>query len=158
MHPPGECAKRPLSCKGYTYTRPVHAERLLHQALENSASDPAYHFFFKAEEAGYFRKDDRTRERLLLEGLKVSPDDPFLLRNLGIGYLIDKRLNKARRYLEAALKADPRDADTLRCLGLLASMKWKESKAVNLYRQALKIDPEDYDAMRQVCSSLASGL
>ncbi len=126
------------------------AEHLLAEALQASTDDQAYHLFFQAEEALYIEKDHRTRERLLSEGVKAAPEDAFLLRNLGGGYLMDEKYSKARRLLERALEAAPEDADTLRDLGLLSSARGRESQAMAWYQQAIEINPADNDSMRQI--------
>ena len=131
------------------------AERVLAQALQESADEPAYNLFFQAEAAGYFAKDHRKRDRLLAEAVRSAPDDAFLLRNMGVCHLLEERPSKARRYFEEALRAEPGDADTLRCLGLVCSTRGKESKAMEWYRQALAIRPADNDAMRQMGVSLS---
>jgi len=130
--------------------RRVEAEQQLKEALQAAAHDQAYHLFFQGEAALYIERDHRSRERLLLEGIKEAPDDVFLLRNLGGGYLMDEKYHKARRTLERALQAEPHDADVLRDLGLLSSAKGRESRAIDWFRKAIAVKPNDYDAMRQI--------
>jgi len=126
------------------------AELLLDEALRATAGDRAYILFFQAEAALYIDKDHRTRERLLLEGVQEAPEDVFLLRNLGGGYLMDEKYHKAHRILEKAWQVDPRDADTLRDLGLLSSAKGRESRAMDWFKKAIAVKPDDYDSMRQI--------
>jgi tetratricopeptide (TPR) repeat protein len=130
--------------------RAQEAKQLLSEALQASSHDPAYHLFFQAEEALYLNNDHRGRQKLLADGIKSAPNDAFLLRNLGGGYLVEERLGKARRFFDAAYKADPRDADTLRSLGLLFSIRGRESRAMNWFHQAIAAKPDDHDSMRQM--------
>ena len=126
------------------------AEALLNQALDASTHDQAYHLFFQAETALYLDKDHRQREYLLKNGLKEAPEDAFLMRNLGGGYLMDDRFAKARRLFEKALEIEPNDADTLRDLGLLSSAKGHESRAIQWFQKALAVKPDDNDSLRQI--------
>ncbi len=130
--------------------RRADAEQLLLVALEESAHDPAYHLFFQAESALYIDRDHRQREHLLTRGLQSAPEDPFLLRNLGGGYLIEEKYGKARRLFNRALEIDPKNADTLRSFGLLHSAKGKESRAICWFQKALAVKPDDYDSLRQI--------
>lgn len=135
--------------------REQEAEELLNRALEESRNDPAYYPFFQAEAAAYLHDDHRSRQQLLKKGLKAAPHDAFLLRNMGGGYLLEKRFARARQMFEEALAAEPEDADTLRSLGLLYSMKGKESRGIRLFRKAMEIKSDDYDSMRQIGVSLS---
>lgn len=131
------------------------AGRLLAEALEKSTHDRAYHLFFQAEMAGHLERDRRRRNTLLTDAVRHLPDDPFLLRNLGICHLLDENITKARRLFQEALRMEPRDGETLRCLGLACSMGGRETRAMEWYGQALAVNPGDHDAMRQMGVSLS---
>lgn len=128
----------------------TEAEQLLKNALQASLHDNAYHLFFQAEAALYIGKDHRQREYLLNEGLKVGPEDAFLMRNLGGGYLMDKRYSKARHYFRRALELEPKNPDTLRSIGLLYSAKGREGRAINWFLRALDVKTDDHDSLRQI--------
>jgi len=130
--------------------RREEAEKLLNQALEASADDQAYNLFFQAEAALYLRGDHRARQLLLSEGVKEAPEDPFLLRNLGGGYLMDERFAKAHRLFNKALELDPRNADTLCSIGLFFSAKGRESRAISWFKKAVAVKSDDNDSLRQI--------
>ncbi len=92
----------------------------------------AYQMLFNLKDAG----------RCYRESLRLDPDNPDVLNNLGTLYASQKQYGQADRMYRKALRFRPESAIILKNLGtnLLAEHKYEKGWAA--YQQALAIDPE----------------
>lgn len=123
---------------------------MLAQGLVSAHGDAAYERYFQAELAWYQERSSKKQGQLLQEAADLAPDDPFLLRGIGIWQLMNNKVWGAVRTLDRALTLAPRDADTLRCMGIAHSRLDRDRKAIRFYQAALEINPDDGDALRQI--------
>ncbi len=128
---------------------------LLEEALARSSDHDAYHLFFRGEAAGYLERDRKKQRDLLLRAYRLGEDDPFIVRNVGICFLLNDRERKAIRFFDRAIDLDPSGAESYRDKGLAFSNLGREKRAMAWFARALEINPLDYDAMRQTGVSLS---
>ncbi len=131
------------------------AETLLSKALIDSAHNSAYQLFFLAEVAGYLERDRKKQRENLLQAYRQDEKDPFIVRNVGVYFLLNNSERKAIGYFEKALDLDPADFAAARHMGLAFSNLGRERKAMEWYAKAISQNPRDYDAMRQSGVSLS---
>lgn len=139
----------------YDLGRKDEGAALLQQALAASAHEPAYHRFFSAEAAGYLERNRKKQKRLLLEAFHLGENDPFLVKNLGVYFLINDSERRAIKVFEKALELDPADSESHRHIGLAFSNLGREKKGMLWFAKAIELNPRDYDAMRQTGVSLS---
>ncbi len=130
-------------------------EKLLGEAIRESAQDAPYHLFFRSEAAGYLARNHEQQKELLEEAVRLRPDDHFLARNMGVCLLLLDREREAIDWFQRALVEDPADHAALRYIGLALSNQGREREAIQWYQRALAANPADYDAMRQIGISFA---
>jgi len=131
------------------------AETMLKKALIDSADNSAYHLFFLAEVAGYRDRDRKKQKEYLLQAYRQNENDPFIVRNVGVYYLLDNSERKAIRFFDKALALDPADFAAARHLGLAFSNLGREKRAMAWFTRAISLNPRDYDALRQSGVSLS---
>ena len=122
---------------------------LLDYALLHTATTPAYHAYFKAEQAWYVTRSSKEQGRLLQEAANADQDDIFLMRCIGIWQLMNDKVWSSVRTFDKILARHQDDADTLRCMGIAHSLLDRDRKAIRFYQSALAINPADGDALRQ---------
>lgn len=92
----------------------------------------------------------------LLQAAKIDPDDPRVLKDLGIVFY-DKRLyDKAALWLTRACAAAPTDARAAYALGLAQEARHDTASAVAAYSHAVQLDPRLLDARKTLADALAS--
>lgn len=92
----------------------------------------------------------------LLQAEKVEPEDPRVLRELGVVFY-DKRLyDKAARWLERACAAAPEDGRAAYALGLAHEARKDIAAAIVAYREAVRRAPALTDARLTLADALAS--
>lgn len=131
------------------------AEALLRKALDDSAHDRAYQLFFLGEEAGFLARDRNRQKDYLLEAHRMEDDDPFLLKNLGVYFLLNDSERKAIKCFDRVMELDPSDHEAFRHKGLAYSNLGREKKGMEWFAKAIAISASDYDAMRQTGVSLS---
>src|SRR6266568_978003 len=94
------------------------AEALLSKALVDSADNSAYQLFFLAEVAGYLERDRKKQREHLLQAYRQNEKDPFIVRNVGVYFLLNNSERKAIGYFEKALAMNPADFAAVRHMGL----------------------------------------
>jgi tetratricopeptide (TPR) repeat protein len=92
----------------------------------------------------------------LLQAAKVEPDEPRVLRELGVVFY-DKRLyDKAVRWLSRACEAAPADGRAAFALGLAHEARKDIAAAIAAYREAVRRAPTLTDARLTLADALAS--
>ena len=92
----------------------------------------------------------------LLQAAKIDPDDPRVLKDLGVVFY-DKRLyDKAALWLTRACSAAPADARAAYALGLAQEARRDMGAAVAAYSHAVSLDPQLLDARKTLADALAS--
>jgi tetratricopeptide (TPR) repeat protein len=125
------------------------ATTLLEQAISASAEDTAYNLFFLGEAAGYLEKDRKKQKNYLLQAYHLDENDPYIVKNLGVYYLINNYERKAINLFDKAIELDPNDFETFRNKGLALSNLGREKKAMEWFARAITMNPSDYDSIRQ---------
>ncbi|MHB8057182.1 MAG: tetratricopeptide repeat protein [Desulfuromonadaceae bacterium] len=131
------------------------AATLLNQAITDSAGDGAYNLFFLGEAAGYLERDIRKQKSYLLQAYQLEENDPYIVKNLGVYYLINDSERKAIKLFDKAIELDPNDFESFRNKGLALSNLGREKKAMEWFAKAVAINHLDYDAIRQTGISLS---
>ncbi len=119
--------------------RTAQAEILYRQVLE---SEPHNTEALSGLGAGLMQ-NQQMEEALEIFGLAATlrPNDPGLLRNLGMAYTFAGRLHEAQTCLERALALEPESPECLCQLAFLRFSQGEQESAEDLYLRALKIDP-----------------
>ena len=131
------------------------AAALLQTALHDSAADRPYNLFFLSEAAGYLERNRRKQKECLLEACALEPDDPFLVKSVGVFFLINSSERKAIKLFDKAIELNPSDYESYRHKGLAYSNLGRESRAMAWFAKAVAINPSDYDSLRQTGVSLS---
>jgi tetratricopeptide (TPR) repeat protein len=114
------------------------------------AEDPAYALFFMGEAAGYLHYDLNAQQDFLSQAIDLKPEDPFLLRSMGVCQILLRREDKSLSWFERALRRDSRDYLCYRYIGLAYSNLDYERRAIDWYKRALSLRNDDYDSLRQI--------
>lgn len=119
--------------------RTAQAEILYRQVLE---SEPHNTEALSGLAAGLLQ-NQQAEEALEIFGLAATlrPNDPGLLRNLGMAYTVTGRLQEAQTCLERALSLEPESPECLCQLAFLRFSQGEQRNAEELYLRSLKIDP-----------------
>ncbi len=88
---------------------------------------------------------DKQAEPLLAQ-LRKSPDDPFLLAEIGKIYYQMRQFPMAAKYYEDSVRVKP-DAVVLVKLGGAYHFDGDEDKAIGAWNHALRLDPNNPDAL-----------
>jgi cytochrome c-type biogenesis protein CcmH/NrfG len=88
---------------------------------------------------------DNQAEPLLAE-LRKSPDDPFLLAEIGKIYYQMRQFPVAAKYYENSVRVKP-DAGVLVKLGGAYHLSGDDDKAIDVWNHALRLDPNNPDAL-----------
>jgi tetratricopeptide (TPR) repeat protein len=139
----------------YDLGRKEEGAALLQDALIHASENEAYRNFFGAEVAGYLERDRKKQKRLLLEAYRLGEDDPFIVKSVGVYFLMSDSERTAIKYFEKATELDPGDFESLRHKGLAYSNLGKEKKGMEWFAKAIALNPQDYDSMRQTGVSLS---
>jgi tetratricopeptide (TPR) repeat protein len=131
------------------------AAALLQAALADSAADRPYHLFFQSEAAGYLERNRKKQRECLMEACTVDPDDPFIVKCVGVYHLVNGSERKAIRLFDRAIDLDPSDHEPFRHKGLAYSNLGRETRAMEWFAKAVAVNPADYDALRQTGVSLS---
>ena len=131
------------------------AATILKQALADSTDDRAYNLFFLGEAAGYLEGDSKKQKSYLLQAYQLEENDPYIVKNLGVYYLINDSERKAIKLFNKAIELDPNDFESFRNKGLALSNIGREKKAMEWFARAISKNPLDYDAIRQTGVSLS---
>ena len=82
-----------------------------------------------------------TASQPLLEQLKIRPNDPELLANIGNQYYDGRDYTKAIEYYERSLKLTPKNVDVRTDMGTAIWYSGDPDRAIREYEQALKDMP-----------------
>jgi tetratricopeptide (TPR) repeat protein len=96
----------------------------------------AYHHLFAVDEAR------RDYER----ALKLRPDYPEALNNIGAIYYAKKNYGKAIHYYRKALQFDPKSAPIFSNLGTAWFARDKVNEGIEAYRTAFALDPKVFES------------
>lgn len=88
------------------------------------------------------RGENTAAEAHFLEGLRIWPDGPFLLRSYGHLMLSVGELDKARKLLEASRERDPEDEVTHSLLGLLEARRSRTGESFEHSQRGLEVAPD----------------
>jgi len=125
------------------------AAALLERAISAAAGDTVYNLFFLGEAAGYLEKDRKKQKDYLLQAYQLEENDPYIVKNLGVYYLINKYERKAIKLFDKAIELDSNDFESFRNKGLALSNLGRERKAMEWFARAITMNPSDYDSIRQ---------
>lgn len=128
---------------------------LLRKALLDSADDRAYQLFFLGEAAGYLERDRGKQKEYLLQAYQLEKNDPYIVKNVGVYFLLNDSERKSIKLFDRAIELDPNDFESFRNKGLAFSNLGREKKGMEWFARAISINPSDYDAMRQTGVSLS---
>lgn len=131
------------------------AGALLQTALHDSAADRAYQLFFLSEAAGYLERNRGKQKEYLLQASALEAHDPFIVKSVGVYFLINGSERKAIKLFDRAIDLDPSDHESFRHKGLAYSNLGREKKAMEWFAKAVAVNPADYDALRQTGVSLS---
>lgn len=96
----------------------------------------AYHHLFAVDEAR------RNYER----ALRLRPDYPEALNNLGAIYYAKKNYRKSIHYYQKAIALDPKSAPIYSNLGTAWFARGKTAPGIEAYRTAFALDPKVFDS------------
>jgi tetratricopeptide (TPR) repeat protein len=102
----------------------------------------AYHHLFAMDEA---RRDYE-------HALKLRPEYPEALNNLGAVYYAKKNYKKAIKYYRRALHLDPSSAPIYSNMGTAYFAQHKTEKGLDAYRKAFALDPNVFENSVQLVS------
>lgn len=128
-------------------------EKLLNVALKQSLENIAYRLFFEGELAGYKDKDYVKQEALFHKASDISPDDHFLLRNVGTSLHMQGKNDEAIEWFKKALVSNDQDFQALGNIGVSLSEQRKEDEAIKWFEKALAINDKDFLAIRNMAFS-----
>ncbi len=86
--------------------------------------------------------------------ISMTPNDTLTRNKLGMVYIRQNNLDKAREQFMEILKIDPGNFDALDSLGIVCDREAKYVEAVGWYGKAIKIRPTD-TGVRQRCAAAA---
>jgi cytochrome c-type biogenesis protein CcmH/NrfG len=92
------------------------------------------------------QQDADKQTESLLARLRNSPDDPFLLAEIGKIYYQMRRFPMAAKYYEDSVRLKP-DAVVLIKLGGAYHFSGHDDKAIGVWNHALRLDPDNPDAL-----------
>lgn len=75
--------------------------------------------------------------------ISMTPSDALTRNKLGMVYIRQKKLDKAREQFQDILKFDPKNFDALDSLGLVSDKEGKYREASEWYKKAMKIKPDE---------------
>ncbi len=128
---------------------------LLDEALDASQSEPGYHEFFRGGAAFYLTGDREEQKRRLTVALLHRPEDPFLLRHLGMSFAASGQDEDALAWYDQALVFDPNDYAAMRQKGISLSRLGRVDEALMWFDNALEANPRDAASMRNLGVSLS---
>jgi Flp pilus assembly protein TadD len=83
----------------------------------------------------------KNNETLYRHTLKITPDNPLIIGNLGCALVEAGRYKEATDYFEAALKGYPGSAEAQVGWGVGLEMQGRNEEAINHYRRAIELNP-----------------
>ena len=116
------------------------AEREM-SAIAESAADHPYHLFFLSEAAGYLERNRGKQKDYLLQAGAHEAHDPFIVKSVGVYFLINGSERKAIKLFDRAIDLDPSDHESFRHKGLAYSNLGREKKAMEWFTKAVAINP-----------------
>ncbi|NWG14740.1 MAG: tetratricopeptide repeat protein [Acidobacteria bacterium] len=140
--------------------KPEEARQLLETAIALGARDPAGFYYLSQAIKNLSPGENDRAYQVVLDGLKLSPTDPYLLTQAGRLALAMKDYPKARAHLEEAIRIEPEMADahwTMAGLFRATGEKEKQLKALAEVERLNKLYPQGKDAGRQMRDLLFSG-
>jgi len=82
-------------------------------------------------------------EQLIVQALKIKPDNGYILDSLGWVYFKKNKYDGALKYLKRALELLPDDPNVMEHLGDVYLKTGRNQEALDYYRKAAKIDPDN---------------
>jgi len=98
----------------------------------------------------------KDNETLYRHTLKVAPDNPLIIGNLGCALVEAGRYKEATEYLEEALKRKPGFAEAELCWGIALLMQGQTRDAISHYTRAVELNPESAYAANDLAWLLAT--
>lgn len=93
-------------------------------------------------------QDSTNMERVLLEGLKLFPEEEYYLMQLINTYIYSNRNEEAINYLNQAIQGDPSNPTFYDVLGKVYETGLRDyDKAEESYKKALDLDPTSIEAL-----------
>jgi tetratricopeptide (TPR) repeat protein len=83
----------------------------------------------------------KSNETLYRHTLKITPDNPLIIGNLGCALVEAGRYKEATDYLEEALKEHPGSAEAQVSWGVALEMQGRRAEGIEHYRRAIELDP-----------------
>ncbi|MHC4982332.1 MAG: tetratricopeptide repeat protein [Planctomycetota bacterium] len=74
---------------------------------------------------------------VLTKGLKVAPDEPILLNNIGMCWLLNKQYDRALKMFSKASAAEPNDARYRANMAVALGLAGRYDEALAVYKQVL---------------------
>jgi tetratricopeptide (TPR) repeat protein len=126
-----------------------------HQALDMAmdSKDDAYVPFFQAKIVIHEGEDYDKAYELYRQALKCAPEDPLILKNIGIALSHLYRDEEAIEYYNKALEIKPDDVGILRRKGVSVSFAHGEDEGNKLFDKALKLKPDDVETLYHIATS-----
>jgi tetratricopeptide (TPR) repeat protein len=116
------------------------ARKALDEAVRLSSLDPAAKSKALMIRANLQPDDDR-RQADYDEAVKLSPEDPDVLRFRAMHYLSQNSIEPAIVDLDAAIKLDPDDAETHEARGMALAIAEKLDDALESFDKAIELEP-----------------
>ncbi len=88
--------------------------------------------------------------------LRDYPDEPEVLRCVGLGHLQQQHLVEAEQYFSRALRSAPQSPNLLNDLGIVKLRQKAYQEAVGLLSRALDIDPRHSDALNNLAAAFSA--
>ena len=82
-------------------------------------------------------------EHLIVEALKIKPDNGYILDSLGWVHFKRNKIESALTHLKRALELLPGDANIMEHLGDVYLKIGRDQEALEQYRKALSLDPDN---------------
>jgi tetratricopeptide (TPR) repeat protein len=82
-------------------------------------------------------------EQMILQALKIKPDNGYILDSLGWVYFKKDQYDSALQHIRRALDLQPNDANIMEHLGDVYLKIGRDKEALDYYRKAEKIDPDN---------------
>ena len=87
--------------------------------------------------------------------ISMNPKDDLTRNKLGMVYIRQKRLDKAREQFTFITRNNPADFDALDSLGMVSDKEGKYAEAAGWYNKALKVRPADKGAQSRLAAAQA---
>ena len=87
--------------------------------------------------------------------ISMNPKDNLTRNKLGMVYIRQRKLDKAREQFSAIIKNNPADFDGLDSLGIVSDREGRYAEAAEWYKKAFKVRPSDPGVKARLDSAAA---